>query len=75
MADVSLMLRNCRTFNAPDTEYVACANKLELFAKARAAALQTIGSGGGGGSSAGAASSSSGGGGGGGGGSAASSSA
>lgn len=35
LADVHLMLRNCRAFNRPDTEYVACANKLEAFLRAR----------------------------------------
>lgn len=35
LADVHLMFRNCRAFNRPDTEYVACANKLEAFLRAR----------------------------------------
>jgi len=37
MADVGLLLRNCRTFNKPDTEIVACAARLEAFVRARAA--------------------------------------
>ncbi len=35
LADVTLMTRNCRAFNRPDSEYVACANKLEAFLRAR----------------------------------------
>ncbi len=46
MADITLLVKNCRTYNRPDTEYVACANKLELFAKARAAQVFGLLSGG-----------------------------
>ena len=35
LADVYLMFRNCRAFNRLDTEYVACATKLEVFLRAR----------------------------------------
>lgn len=38
-ADVALMLSNCRRYNRPDTEFVACANKLEPYFKARVRAL------------------------------------
>ena len=38
-ADIALMLANCRRYNRPDTEFVACANKLEPFFKARMRAL------------------------------------
>ena len=34
-ADVLLVFANCRRYNRPDTEFVACANKLEPFFKAR----------------------------------------
>jgi len=35
LADVQLLFRNCRAFNRADTEYVACANRLEAFLRAR----------------------------------------
>ena len=35
LADINLMFRNCRAFNRSDTEYVACASKLEVFLRAR----------------------------------------
>ena len=38
-ADVALVFANCRRYNRPDTEFVACANKLEPFFKARMRAL------------------------------------
>ena len=30
-SDLLLMIENCKKFNPPDTEYVACALKLEVF--------------------------------------------
>jgi hypothetical protein len=38
-ADVTLIFANCRRYNRPETEFVACANKLEPFFKARLRAL------------------------------------
>lgn len=40
LEDVGLVFSNCRAYNKPDTEYVACANKLTAFVAARARALQ-----------------------------------
>jgi len=37
LGDISLMFANCRAFNHPDTEYVACAKKLDAFVRARVA--------------------------------------
>ena len=41
LEDVSLVFANCRAYNKPDTEYVACANKLQAFVAARVRAMQS----------------------------------
>lgn len=40
LQDVGLVFSNCRAYNKPDTEYVACANKLQAFVTARVRAMQ-----------------------------------
>ena len=39
LLDLHLIVDNCRKYNAPETEYVAAANKLEAFFVARAEKL------------------------------------
>ena len=39
--DVQRVFENCRAYNKPDTEYVACASKLEAWVRGRVRTFQS----------------------------------